>query len=173
MRAGRSESAVALIVGAAALLLTCVFGFLTFTPGVDPGVGGFLQLGFFGGGVVTMGAFITYFVMSRRSSRGDAPSKFERLLDQRRAALGAVPVGLAAVLVGALWYLTRMLGNGGGVDVPDALAPATQSFQAIDTAGITAFLGFGSLYVIVASYLAIRAERAAIQVARLDAEVAR
>lgn len=173
MRAGRSESAIALVVGAAALLITCVFGFLSFTPGVDPGVAGFIQLGFFGGGVVAMGSLVTYFVMSRRSTQGDPPSKFERLLDQRKAALGAVPVGLVAVLVGALWYLTRMLGQGSNVSVPPALGSASSSFAAIDTAGITAFLGFGSLYVIVASYLAIRAERAAIQVAREDAEVAR
>ena len=156
-------------MGAAALLITCVFGFLSFTPGVDPEVGDFLQLGFFVGGVVTMGAFVAYFVLSRRGD-DEERSKFERLLEMRSAALGAVPVGLGAVMVGVLWYLTRMLGEQGTFGGVEG-APAISSFGTIDTAGIAAFLGFGSLYLIVATYVAIRSERAAIRLARQEAEV--
>lgn len=166
MRARRSESVAALVVGAAALLLTCVFGFLSFVPGIDPEVQGFLELGLFGGAAVTFGSFIAYFVLSRRSSKGETLTRFDRLLDQRAAALGAVPVGIVAVLIGVLWYMARTLGAGSTVDVP-----GSEKFATIDTAGIAAFLGFGSLYVITATYMAIRAERAAIQAARSDAEV--
>lgn len=168
MPARRSEGVAALVVGAAALLLTCVFGFLSFTPGVDPEIGGFLEVVFLMSGVVTLGAGIAYFVISRRSSSGEAVSKFDRLLEQRAAALGAVPVGIGAVLVGAAWYMTKMLGEGGAwSDVP-----GSQTFAAIDTAGIAAFLGLGSLYVTGATFLAIRAERAAIRLAREETEVA-
>lgn len=166
MQAGRKESVVSLIVAAAALLLTCVFGILTFTPGVDPGVGSFLELGFFASGIVTLGAGVAYFALSRRS-RGAETSRFDRLLEQRAAALGAVPVGLVAVLVGVLWYVTKSAGDQGALsDVP-----GTQAFAAIDTTGIAAFLGFGSIYLITAAWLAIRAERAAIRLARQDSEV--
>lgn len=171
MPARRTQSVASLVVAAAALLATFVFGFLSFVPGVDPGVGGFIELGFFAGGVVTIGAFVTYFVMSRRSADGEAPSRFERLLEQRAAALAAVPVGLVAVLIGVLWFLSRTLGEGGAWTPPEGAAG--EAFAAIDTAGIGAFLGFGSLYVILATYLAIRAERAAMRVAREDAGVAR
>lgn len=164
----RSESVAALVVGAAALLLTCVFGFLNFVPGVDPEVADFLEIAWFGGVAVTMGAFITYFILSRRASAGARVTKFERQLDQRAAALGAVPIGICAVLVGVLWYMARSIGAGSSVDVP-----GSERFAAIDTAGIAAFLGFGSLYVIVATYLAMRAERSAIGTARSDAEVPR
>lgn len=170
MQAGRGQSVAALIVAAAALLITCVFGFLSFTPGVDPEVGDFLQLGFFVGGVVTMGAFVAYFVLSRRGGDDDEErSKFDRLLEMRSAALGAVPIGLGAVMVGVLWYLTRMLGEQGTIGGVEG--PAVDSFATIDTAGIAAFLGFGSLYLILATYVAIRAERAAIRLARQEAEV--
>lgn len=166
----RSESVAALVVGAAALLLTCVFGFLNFVPGVDPEVADFLEIAWFGGAAVTMGAFITYFVLSRRSKAGGPVTKFDRQLEQRAAALGAVPVGIGAVLVGVLWFMARTIGAGSSVDMP---AGASEKFAAIDTAGIAAFLGFGSLYVILATYIAIRAERSAIGTARADAEVPR
>lgn len=169
MRANRSESVASLIVAAAALLATCVFGFLTFVPGVDPEVSGFLELGFFSGGVVAMGAFIAYFVLSRRNRSGEPASRFDRLLEQRAAALGAMPVGLVAVLIGALWYVSRTIGEGTSIDAPPGIP--TETFQTLDTAGIGAFLGFGSLFVGVATWLAIRAERAALRVAREDSEV--
>lgn len=152
------------MVAAAGLLLTFVFGFLSFTPGVDSDVGDFLQLGFFVGGLVMVGGVVAYFVASRKAN-GEAPSRFDRLLEQRAAALAAVPVGLVAVLIGVLWYMTRMLGEGGALPGGGALE-AGEKFAVIDTAGIGAFLGFGSLYVIGATYLAIRAERAAIRLAR-------
>lgn len=166
----RSQSVAALVIGAAALLLTCVFGFLSFIPGIDPDVGGFLEFGFFGGGILTLGAFAMYFLTSRRADSGEAPSKFDRLLEQKSAALAAVPIGLVAVLIGILWYMTRMLGEGGMWSAPEGTGDA---FAAIDTAGIGAFLGFGSLYVIVATIIAMRAERAAIRMARDDAGVTR
>lgn len=169
MPTGRSQGVAALVVAAAGLLLTFVFGFLSFTPGVDPEIADFLQLGFFVGGLVMVGGVVAYFVTSRRAS-GDAPSKFDRLLEQRAAALAAVPVGLGAVLIGALWYLTRMLGEGGALGDAGPLQ-AGEKFAVIDTAGIGAFLGFGSLYVIGATYLAIRAERAAIRLARQESGV--
>ena len=169
MPTGRSQGVAALVVAAAGLLLTFVFGFLSFTPGVDPEVGDFLQLGFFVGGLVMVGGVIAYVVVSRRSD-GEAPSKFDRLLEQRQAALSAVSVGLVAVLIGVLWYMTRMLGEGGALGDAGPLA-AGEKFAVIDTAGIGAFLGFGSLYVLGATYLAIRAERAAIRLAREDAGV--
>lgn len=168
MSAGRSESITALVVAAAAVLATCVFGFLSFTPGVEPSLAGNLQLGFFAGGVVSMGAIAAYFIMSRRSASGEQPSKFDRLLDQRAAALRAVPIGLVAVAIGVLWYISRTLGESGALPPPPV---ATESFASIDTAGIGAFLGFGSVYVIVATYLAIRAERAALRVAREEGKV--
>lgn len=164
----RSQNVAALVVAAAALLVTFVFGFLSFTPGVEGDVAGFLELGFFAGGIVTIGAFVMYFVMSRRTRSGQTPSKFDRHLEQRAAALGAMPVGLVAVLIGVLWYMSRSLGEGGAWSGPAGAAGET--FATIDTAGIAAFLGFGSLYVIMATYFAIRAERAAIGVAREDLE---
>jgi hypothetical protein len=166
MRARRGDSVAALVVGAAALLMTCVFGFLNFVPGVDPEVADFLELGLFGGAALTMGAVVAYFVTSRRAKGGQSLSKFDRQLDQRSASLAAVPIGIAAVLIGVLWYMARTIGAGAAVGVPGG-----EKFAAIDTAGIAAFLGFGSLYVIVATWLAIRSERAAIQTARSDAEV--
>lgn len=169
MRARRTESIVALVVAAAGVLLTFVFGFLSFTPGVDPEVAAFLEFGFFGGGILTLGAVVAYFLTSRRAGSGQPPSRFDRLLEQRAAALAAVPVGLVAVLIGALWFLTKTLSEGGIGPGPDS--PAVQTFAAIDTAGIGAFLGLGSLYVIVATWVAIRAERAAIRAAREDLEV--
>lgn len=168
MPSGRSQGVAALVVAAAGLLLTFVFGFLSFTPGVDSDVGDFLQLGFFLGGLVMVGGFVAYFVVSRRAS-GES-SRFDRLLEQRAAALAAVPVGLGAVLIGVLWYMTRMLGEGGAFEGAGPLQ-AGEKFAVIDTAGIGAFLGFGSLYVVMATYLAIRAERAAIRLARQDAGV--
>ena len=168
MRSRRSESVVALVVGAAALLLTCVFGFLSFIPGVDPEVADFLEIALFGCAALTLGAFVGYFVLSRRAKSGESLTKFDRLLDQRAAALGAVPIGIVAVLIGVLWYMARTIGAGAPTDLP-----GSGKFAAIDTAGIAAFLGFGSLYVIVATWLAIRAERAAIGTARGDAEVQR
>lgn len=62
--------------------------------------------------------------------------------------------------------MARTIGAGTGVSVP-----GSETFASIDTAGIAAFLGFGSLYVIVATWLAIRTEAAAIQTAIADAEV--
>ena len=166
MQAGRKESVAALIVAAAALLLTCVFGILTFTPGVDPEVGSFLQLGFFAGAFITVGAGIAYVVLSRRA-RGAEGSRFNRLLEQRAAALGAVPVGLVAVLIGVLWYVTKSAGDQGAIGE----VPGAQAFAAIDTVGIAAFLGFGSIYLLTATFLAIRAERSAIRLARQDSGV--
>lgn len=166
MQAGRKESVAALVVAAAALLLTCVFGILTFTPGVDPGIGSFLQLSFFASAIMTMGAGVAYFVLSRRSRGGEA-SRFDRLVEQRAAALGAVPVGLVAVLIGVLWYVTKSAGDQGALGE----VPGSQAFAAIDTVGIAAFLGFGSIYLLTATYLAIRAERSAIRIARQDAGV--
>lgn len=90
----------ALVVGAAALLMTCVFGFLNFVPGVDPEVAAFLELGLFGGAALTLGALVAYFVTSRRAAGGRAQTKFDRQLDHRSASLGAVPVGIGAVLIG-------------------------------------------------------------------------
>lgn len=168
MPARRSESVAALVVAAAALLLTCVFGFLSFTPGVDPEIGGFLEVAFLMSGLVTLGAGIAYFVMSRKTDSGEERSKFDRLLEQRKAALSAVPIGIGAVLIGAAWYMTKMLGEGGAWSE----MPGSQTFAAIDTAGIAAFLGIGSVYVVGATYLAIRAERAALRLAREDTEVA-
>lgn len=171
MGTGRSQSVGALIVAAAALLFTAVFGFLSFIPGTDPDVAAFLELSFFGSGAIAMGAFITYVVMSRKTDSGETKSKFDRLLEQRSAALGAVPVGLVAVLIGFGWYMTKFLAEDGIWAGPAPDHPATQTFAAIDTAGIAAFLIMGSLYVIVSTYLAIRAERAAIRLARDQAEV--
>lgn len=169
MHAGRSQTVVALVVAAAALLITCVFGFLSFIPGVDPDVAGFLEFGFFVGGILTMGAFVAYVALARRAASGGASTQFDRQLERRSAALGAVPVGLIAVLVGALWYLTRSLGE--TTPLPGPAGAAADSFAAIDTAGIVAFLGFGSMYVIVATYLAIRSERRAIVSATRELEV--
>lgn len=169
MPAGRTHSAVALIVGASGLMITCVFGFLSFVPGIDPKMSDFFQLGFFVGGVVTLGGLVAYFVMSRKDAGGEPLSKFDRLVEQRKAALGAVPVGLLAVLIGALWYIIKTLGDSGGIDA-DPFNAGTQ-FAEFDTPGIIAFLGFGTLYVIMATWFAIRAERAAIRVARDDTGV--
>lgn len=168
MPSGRSQGVVALVAAAAGILLTFVFGFLSFTPGVDSGVGDFLQLGLFVGALVSVGGIVGYVVLSRRAS-GES-SRFDRLLEQRAAALAAVPVGLVAVLVGVLWYFTRTLAEGGAIGENSALG-AGEAFAVIDTAGIGAFLGFGSLYIVLATYLAIRLERAAIRVARDDAGV--
>lgn len=167
MRASRKESVVALVVAATALLLTSVFGFLSFVPGVDAEMGSFLELAFYGSGAVTMGAFFTYVVMSRRTGSGRTPTRFDRALDQRAAAMGAIPIGLIAVLVGVLWYMARTFGAESAIGP----LPGSGRFAAIDTAGIAAFLGFGCLYVIVATYLAMRAEKAALVSARHDLEV--
>lgn len=164
MPTSRSQAVAALVVAAAGLLLTFVFGFLSFTPGVDPEVGELLQLGFFLGGLVMVGGVVAYVVVARRGA-GDPSSRFDRLLDQRAAALAAVSVGIVAVLIGALWYMTRTLSEGGALGDSGPLA-AGEKFAVIDTAGIGAFLGFGSLYVVLATWLAIRAERAAIRLAR-------
>lgn len=168
MPTGRSQGVAALVVAAAGLLLTFVFGFLSFTPGVDPEVGDLLQLGFFVGGLVAAGGVVAYVLLLRRGA--ESGSKFDRALEQRAAALAAVSVGLVAVLIGVLWYITRMLGEGGALGSGGPLA-AGEKFAVIDTAGIGAFLGFGSLYVLGATFFAIRAERTAIRHARQDAGV--
>lgn len=169
MPAGRTHSAVALIVGASGLMITFIFGFLSFVPSIDPKMGDFFQLGFFVGGVVALGGLVAYFVTSRKDGSGEPTSKYDRLIEQRKAALGAVPVGLVAVLIGALWFVIKTLGEQGGID-PDPLN-AGEKFAEFDTPGIIAFLGFGTLYVVMATWLAIRAERAAIRVAREDTGV--
>jgi hypothetical protein len=166
MPARRTYSAVALVVGASGVLLACVFGFLSFVPHVDPSVGQFFQLSFFLGGVAALGGLVGYFVTSRKADSGEPLSRFDRALEQRKAALGTLPVGLLAVLVGALWYVIHDLGQGTtGLSAPS-------NFADFDTPGIIAFLGFGSLYVAIGTWMAIRAERAAIRAAREDAGVA-
>lgn len=172
MSPGRSESVAALVVASASLLATCVFAFLSLTPGIDPAVGGLLDLGFFLSAIVALGSFVIHFVASRKSRSGEPPSRFDRLLARRAAALSAVPAGLVAVGIGALWYASRAMGGWGtGLDTPST-AGARETFASIDTAGMGALLGFGSVYIILMIYLAIRAERAAIRLARDEAGVA-
>lgn len=150
------------MAAATGLLLTFVFGFLSFLPGVDPEVGGFLQLGLFVGGLIMIGGVIGYVVLSRRAGED---SKFERHLEQRQAAFASMMVGLAAVIVGFLWYLVQMLGDNGAIGGESPLA-AGEQFASIDTPGIIAFLGFGTVYIVVATFFAIRAERSAIRLAK-------
>lgn len=169
MPAGRTYSAVALVVSASGLMLTCVFGFLSFVPGIDPGMKEFFQLAFFVGGVVTLGGAAAYFALSRKAASGEPMSKFDRAIEQRKAAMGTLPIGLVAVMIGALWYVVSGLGSG----VVDVEVPNSEKFAAFDTPGIIAFLGFGTMYVGVATWLAIRAERTAIRAAREDAGVSR
>jgi hypothetical protein len=163
MAARRTSSAVALIVGASGLMLTCVFGFLSFVPGVDPSMTEFFQLGFFVGGVVTLGSLVGYFFLSRKDVSGEPVARFDRYLQQRKAALGALPIGLVAVGIGALWYIIQAISPAG--------FPAPKRFTDFNTPGVIAFLGFGCAYVTMATWLAIRAERSAIRAAREDAEV--
>lgn len=169
MPARRTSSAVALIVGASGLMLTCVFGFLSFVPGIDPSMGEFFQLAFFVGGVLALGGLVAYVLMSRKADAGEPLPKFDRMLEQRKAAMGAIPIGLVAVLIGALWYAVLALGAS-GVDVD--VTPG-ENFADFQTPGIIAFLGFGTLYVALATFLVIRAERAAIRVARDETGVSR
>jgi hypothetical protein len=161
MPARRTYSAVALVVGASGLLLTCVFGFLSFIPGIDPNVAQFFQLMFFVGGVAALGGTVAYFATSRKADSGEQLTRYERALEQRKAALGTLPVGLLAVLVGALWYVIHNLGQASPIATPS-------KFADFDTPGIIAFLGFGALYVTIATWLVIRAERTAIRSARED-----
>jgi hypothetical protein len=152
---------VALVVGASGFLLTCVFGFLSFVPHLDPSVEQFFQLSFFLGGVAALGGLVAYFVTSRKAETGEPLPRYDRALEQRKAALGTLPVGLLAVLIGALWFVIHNLGQASPVATPS-------KFADFDTPGIIAFLGFGSLYVAIATWLVIRAERAAIGAARED-----
>lgn len=145
-------------------MLTFVFGFLSFIRGIDPSTKDFFQLAFFAGGVVTVGGLVGYFALTRKGAEGEPVSKFDRLLEQRKAALGALPIGLLSVLVGALWYVIHTMAP---------LGISESRFSDFNTPGIIAFLGFGTLYVAMATWLAIRAERAAIRTARDDAEVSR
>lgn len=169
MPAGRTYSAVALVVSASGLMLTCVFGFLSFVPGIDPGMKEFFQLAFFVGGVVTLAGVGAYFALSRKAASGEPMSRFDRAMEQKKAALGTLPIGLLAVLIGALWYVISGLGSGVvGVEVP-----GQEKFAEFDTPAIIAFLGFGTMYVAVATWLAIRAEKAAIRAARDDTGVSR
>lgn len=163
MAASRTSSAVALIVGATGLMLTCVFGFLSFIPSVDPTAGEFFQLAFFVGGVLGLGGVIAYVVMIRRGGSGERASKFDRHLEQRKAALGALPIGLVAVLIGVLWFMIHTLAPAG--------FPSNAKYADFKIPGIIAFLGFGTLYVAMATWLAIREERTAIRWAREDAGV--
>lgn len=81
-------------------------------------------------------------------------------------------VGLVVVLIGALWYAVTSLGqNGVNVQVV-----GTQKFARFDTPGIVALLGFGCLYVALATYLgANRPELAHLlgDIGRLDEDVRR
>ncbi|MHB8603767.1 MAG: hypothetical protein ACYDCK_00825 [Thermoplasmatota archaeon] len=117
-------------------------------------------MGFFVGGVFTVGGAVTYVFTSRKNNSGEPLSKFELHLAQRKAALGALPIGLIAVAIGAIWYMLQTF-------APPGLPLSTQ-FADFNTPGVIALLGFGTLYVSMATWLAIRAERAAVRVARAD-----
>lgn len=161
MPARRTSSAVALVVGASGLLMMCVFGFLSFVPGIDPAVEEMFELAFFMGALVALASFVAYVVMSRQGGAGAPTGRFDRMLDKRKAAMGAIPIGIVAVAIGALWFVLRTMGEQGFVAIEGA-----EKFNDFQTPGIIAFLGFGTLYVAVATWLVIRAERGAIRAIR-------
>ncbi|MHB8587069.1 MAG: hypothetical protein ACYDDF_14665 [Thermoplasmatota archaeon] len=166
MAAARKESVWSLIVAMVGLLAACVFLFLYLVPGVDAGTLVLIQAAFFVSAMAAVLGLAGYLVLSRWGS--STPSAFDRAIARRRAALGALPAALVAVLIGVLLFAGRAIGGNAASSAIGPIDTTAASSDMLDLMAIGAFLGFGALYVVLMIVLATQAERAAIRAARDD-----